>query len=267
MLYCAFVSQAAAGASGSVQSVDRAIAILELLADEGEMQVSEVAEALSIHKSTASRLLSTLERRGLVDQPLARGSYRLGYALLHLSTAVTANFDLTREAKPICQQLCDEVQETVNVAVRHGNKVVNIDQIIASASVVVHVNWIGKRNPLHATSPGKVLLAYLPQEELEDMLDFPLQSFTDNTIVERRRLTQELAEVRRQGYSRTVEELELGLNAVGAPIWGFDGEVIAALSVTGPAYRLTVERMPEVAARAVAAAGEISQRLGFPGAQ
>ena len=246
----------------AVQSVDRALTILEVLAERGWSSVTDVAEHLDIHKSTASRLLATLAQRGFVEQETARGRYRLGFGVVHLASAVTTELDLARLAQPICEGLSQQTQETVNVAVLEGNEVVNIAQVIGSSSVV-SVNWLGKRNALHCTSTGKVLLAFLPDITQSQLLAGPLEPLTQHTLTDAERLQRQLRTVREVGYAVTEEELELGLNAVAAPVRDFGGHVVAALSVAGPSYRMTKGRLPEVAKQAQAAAHDLSVQLGF----
>ncbi|MEU7743787.1 IclR family transcriptional regulator [Nonomuraea sp. NPDC052129] len=239
----------------SVQSVDRAIAILEILAREGATRVTDLAVQLDVHKSTAFRLLAALEQGGLVEQSGDRGRYRLGFGVVRLAGAATAQLDLSKESRPVCLRLAETVGETVNIAVPQDGDAVNISQVRGPAAISGH-NWVGQRTPSHATSSGKVLLAFgalrLPAEPAR---------YTPSTLTEAGRLG--LAEIRERGWATTVEELEVGLNAVAAPIRGSDGSVVAAVSVSGPSYRLTPERLPEVGALLAEGAREISQRIGY----
>ncbi|MEU7828107.1 IclR family transcriptional regulator [Nonomuraea sp. NPDC049129] len=239
----------------SVQSVDRAIAILEILAREGATRVTDLAVQLDVHKSTAFRLLAALEQGGLVEQSGDRGRYRLGFGVVRLAGAATAQLDISKESRPVCLRLAEAVGETVNIAVPQDGDAVNISQVRGPAAISGH-NWVGQRTPSHATSSGKVLLAFgalrLPAEPAR---------YTPSTLTEAGRLG--LAEIRERGWATTVEELEVGLNAVAAPIRGSDGSVVAAVSVSGPSYRLTPERLPEVGALLAEGAREISQRIGY----
>lgn len=247
-----------------VQSVDRAIGVLEILARSGPATVSEIAGELGVHRSTAFRLLAVLEGRGLVDQLEDRGRYQLGFGIIRLAGATTARLDLVRESRPVCERLAAELGETVNVAILDADAAVNVDQVRGPASVTSY-NWVGQRTPLHATSSGKVLLAHQPAARQAQLLDAPLERFTPNTLTDPAPLRAQLAEAVERGYAFTVEELELGLNAVAAPIRLYDGSVVGAVSASGPSYRLTPERVPEAAAAVVRAAAEISDRLGYPG--
>jgi IclR family acetate operon transcriptional repressor len=245
-----------------VQSVDRAVSILEILAQRGDAGVTEVAAELGVHKSTAFRLLTALENRDLVEQVSERGRYRLGFGLVRLAGATTAGLDVVRQSQPVCEQLAAELEETVNIAVADGESCINISQVRGTAAITSH-NWIGQRTPLHATSSGKVLLAHQPPEQVDALLRATLSTFTPNTITDPDRLKDELGDVRRRGYGFTVEEYEVGLNAVAAPLRSADGTVVAAVSVSGPSYRLTPERIDQVADQMVAAAADISARLGY----
>ena len=147
-------------------------------------------------------------------------------------------------------------------AVLDGNRVVNIDQI-APPHLVVNVNWVGKRTPLHCTSNGKVLLACLPNLKRARLLRGRLERLTPNTIVDKELLQAQLLEAEARGYAYTAEELEVGLNAVAAPVRDSGGGAIAAVSVSGPAYRFTRGRIPEVGGLARKAGADIARRMGF----
>jgi len=152
-----------------VQSLDRALEILKLLGSEPEMRVTDLARQLEVHKSTVFRLLSTLQEHGLVEQNPSTEKYRLGYGLVRLAGSVVSELDLARVARPVLEELALRSGETVNLAILQGSQVVNIDQI-AAPNLVVNVNWVGKQTPLHATSNGKVLLAFLPEDERQRLL-------------------------------------------------------------------------------------------------
>ena len=187
-----------------VQSVDRALRILEILARSGESGVTEVAAALEVHKSTAFRLVATLEQHGLVEQVEGRGKYRLGVGLLRLAGATSARLDVVQEARPLCKQLAASTGETVNLATLSGHSALYLDQVASSSALQPH-NWVGQHIPLHATSNGKVLLAWLPEAELDELLG-RLPAFTGATITTKPRFKRALAVVRDQGYAVAVDE-------------------------------------------------------------
>ncbi|MFE0134814.1 IclR family transcriptional regulator [Streptomyces sp. NPDC059037] len=249
-------------APGSVQSVDRAVSVLEILARLGEAGVTEIADELGVHKSTAFRLLGVLENRGLVGQAKDRGKYFLGAGVLRLAGAAAVRLDISQEGGPVCRELADELGETVNIAILDDDAAVNIMQARGPASVTAQ-NWLGRRTPLHATSSGKVLLAHLPTTLREGLVARTLPRLTEHTVTGTVALRGELEAVVEQGYAIAVEELEVGLAAVAAPVRAHDGKVIGALSASGPVYRLTDERLTELAKRTVVAAVELSRRMGY----
>ena len=252
-------------AGGGVQSVDRALIVLEILARLGEAGVTEIASELDVHKSTASRLLSSLEDRDLVEQLQDRGKYRLGVGILRLANAVSGELDVVQQGRDICERLAADVGETVNVAVRRSRYVVNVDQARGPSAVGTH-NWVGELTPLHATSSGKVLLAAMPSRMRRDLLGAaPLTRFTDRTITSVDELERQLDAVADDEWVLSVGEFEAGLNAVAAPIRDHGGVAIAALSVSGPVYRLDEARMQEIGPKIASSAAAIGRRMGHLG--
>ena len=252
------------GGSGLVQSVDRALTVLGLLARHGELGITEIAADLGVHKSTAFRLVATLEAHDLVEQVSDRGKFRLGVGVLRLAGSTTVRLDLVQESRPVTTRLAASVGETVNITVLSGHEALYLDQVAGGAALALH-NWAGQRIPLHATSNGKVLLAHAAPSMISEVLR-SLRAFTPKTITDPRVLLRELDDVRRRGWALAVDELEEGLTAIAAPIHGADGAVIASVSASGPTFRVTAERTPDVAVQVVRAAREIGQRLGWHGA-
>jgi DNA-binding IclR family transcriptional regulator len=251
--------------SGGVQSVDRAISVLEILSQRHEAGVTEIAAEIAVHKSTAFRLLGALEARGLVEQATDRGKYRLSLGIIRLASGLASRMDVTLQGRPVCHRLAEEIGETVNLAVAQSHYAVNLEQARGPATVTAY-NWVGQLTPLHATSSGKVLLAHLDERRRADLLAVAgLERYTARTVASMEELEAQLDETRRLGYAVTVEELEVGLNAIAAPIRSYDGAVVAAVSASGPAYRFSEERMHEVAPAVVGGAADISHRLGYAG--
>jgi len=258
------MSNSADAGSGAVQSVDRALTILMLLAERGEMGVTEISQGLGVHKSTAFRLVATLERHDIVSQTEDRGKYRLGVGVLRLAGATRVRLDLVQESRPVTTALAAEVGETVNIVVLSGHEALYLDQVAGPSALQMHM-WAGQRVPLHATSNGKVLLAFAANGT--SLLHDPLPRFTDHTISTVNQLDIELDLVRQKGYATAVDELEQGLTAVAAPIYGIDGHVVASVSASGPSFRLPADRLPRVAELVRAAATGISRRLGWHGVE
>jgi IclR family acetate operon transcriptional repressor len=246
--------------------VDRAIAVLKAFSEEEpELGVTELSQRLKLPKSTVYRLLASLQREGVVDQDPETEKYRLGIELVHLAGLVLRQIDVRQVARLYLRSLAEASEETVNLTVlTGGGKVINIDGI-TSPWMVRNVGWVGRAMLPHCISSGKALLAYLPQQRLERILTKALPSFTEKTITDPILLQEELERVRQQGYAMAQEELEVGLSAVAAPIWNHEGEVVAAVSVSGPSFRLSSEKMSELAELTRRTANEISHQLGYVG--
>lgn len=247
--------------TGTVQSVDRAVAILEILARTGDVGVTELAKELGVHKSTAFRLVAALERRDLVEQNTGRGKYRLGPGILRLAGASTSRLDLVQESRVVSRALAQRTGETVNLAVLSDGAALYMDQVAGSSALQPH-NWVGQRIPLHATSNGKVLLSGLESAEVGRQVP-PLQAYTARTITTLTALEHELASVRAQGYATAVDELEIGLTAAAAPVRDVRGDIVASMSVSGPTFRLDADSLPRIAQAVMSAADDVSRRLGW----
>jgi DNA-binding IclR family transcriptional regulator len=160
--------------------------------------------------------------------------------------------------------LTERSRETVHLAVLDGDEVVNVEQL-SGPHMVREASWVGRRTPLYCVANGKALLAFLPMAQVERILAGPLPAITKQTITSPRRLRKELELVRERGYAQALGEIEEGLHGVAAPIRNAAGAVIASVSASGPAYRVTTDRLPELGALVVEAAVQISNRLGFSG--
>jgi DNA-binding IclR family transcriptional regulator len=253
----------ASSASG-VQSVDRALTVLSMLARDGELGVTEIAAQLGVHKSTAFRLVGTLGNHDLVEQTADRGKFRLGVGVLRLAGATRVRLDLVQESRAVAIGLAQTVGETINIVMLSGHEALYLDQVAGPSALQLR-NWVGQRIPLHASSNGKVLLAYAQPERFEEMAQLPLQRFTDRTITDLPRLRAELAAVRERGYATAIDEFEVGLTAVAAPIAGVDGTVVASVSASGPTFRIAPDRLPFLIEQVLGAATQISRRLGWTG--
>jgi DNA-binding IclR family transcriptional regulator len=239
-----------------VQSADKALAILAAF-NEGrrDVGVSELAAEFGMHKSTVSRLLATLENRGLVRREGDR--FLPGFELARLGALAVRGIALVASARETLEALAAEAGETVNLAVRDGDRALNVHQV-QSVHMVGVGDWTGRALPLHATANGKVLLAFGDRG-----LPRVLPAVTQKTITDRDELRAELQRVREAGFAVALEELEFGLHAVAAPVFDCFGDCVAAISVSAPAYRLPERRLPVAGELCVAAANDVSQRLGF----
>lgn len=240
------------------QSVRRAIALLKFFSHERtEWGLSELARAARLNKTTAYRLLRALEAEGMVARSASSGAWRLGNEAVALGALALRSNDLLTAARPELEALVRETGETASLEVLVGDEIVILDGV-EGPSLVGASSEVGTRWPAHATSTGKVLLA------AEDGLRRPrrLRKLTPRTITDLARLERELDRVRQRGWASAVEELEVGYVAVGAPILDHAGRALAAISVGGPAARLTSQRIPRLARRVVDSARSISVRLG-----
>lgn len=248
---------------GGVQSVDRALQILDILAREGDAGVSEIAEEMGVHKSTVSRLVGSLVGRELVRQNSERGKYQLGFGILRLAASMPGRLSVVREASDILESLAAHYKETVNLAVLRSNYAVNVDQAMGPSTLATY-DWVGSLTPLHATSSGKVLLAALPADERDTILrTVGLPARTPRTVTNRAQLETQLLEISRQGYAVVHEEFEIGLTAVAVPIYNHLGNVIAAVSISGPAFRFAPEDDPGLIDGLREAGMSISAKMGF----
>jgi IclR family transcriptional regulator, acetate operon repressor len=247
-----------------LHSVSRALRSLELIAETGELGVTELGRRLGVHKATASRLAATLASHGFVERDPQTDRYRLGFGLIRLAGAAMAGLDLVRTARPIVEDLAERTRETVNLGVLSAGDVIYIDQSTGTRSIV-SVSWVGRRTPVHATAAGKALVAFADPADQERLLSGPLQRCTARTIVDNRVLREQLQAVRERGYAQTFEELEEGLNAIASPIRQADRRAVAAISVSGPAFRVRAVDFARLGRLTTDAATAVSRRLGFSG--
>jgi DNA-binding IclR family transcriptional regulator len=240
------------------QAVDRAAQLLVQVARCREpVTFTELTAASGLAKSTTSRLLTALERAGLVRRDMA-GRFSPGEVFVSYAWRGGAEADLVSVAQPVLAQLGEETGETVNLGVaREGGLVEQIAQV-DSKYLIGGTNWVGMTVPLHCAALGKVLLAFGAAEAPSGRLE----RRTQRTITSRAALATDLAAVRERGFAVTIEELEPGLVAVAAPVFADDSSVVAALSVSAPASRLTARQLPAAAQRCVAAGRSLSALLG-----
>lgn len=247
----------------TIQSVHRAAAILRSFTKtDSELGVTTLSEQLGLHKSTISRLLSTLEQEGFVEQNPDTGKYHLGLALVTLAGIVLEQISLRQIAQPYLNTLAEQTQETVNAVVLIDKECINIEDA-PSPRPIQYIGRIGRRTPLHCTAAGKVLLAYLNSAERDQLLADGLARFTAKTIVDRPTLEQNLAQIRQQGYTITHEEHQEDLSAIAAPIYDHTGRVIAAIAVSGPTYRIGPDDIGQYIDPVLDTARKISIQLGY----
>jgi DNA-binding IclR family transcriptional regulator len=249
--------------SAPVGVVTKVLHILETLHEAPSgLQLKDVAQQTAINKSTAYRFLAHLEREGYVFRD-ATGAYAIGVRLARLASGSSYQTTLRKLSRPILQQLWRTTGETVNLAVMDGREVLYLD-VMESSHTFRLVSQVGMRRPVYCTALGKVMLAYIPEEEHPYFFSgMTFERFTPQTLKSTAQLRKELAAIRQRGYSIDNEEAYLGSRCIGAPIFDSVGKIAAALSVSGPTTRVTKERVPAFAGAAKNAATMISRTLGY----
>ena len=247
----------------NVRAVERALQILECFDDEHpEMGVSEIAQAVDLHKATTHRIMTTLLNFGYLDRAVDGQRYRLGLRLTELGFRAIRRMDMRREALWHMNQLSQKWGEACDLSIFDQGEVFYIEMIPGSYALTIAAA-VGQRLPAHCTASGKQFLAHLPAQELEIVLSRPLIAYTAKTIVSAEHLRQHLALIHQQGYAVDDEEFETGIRAVACPIFNRHGRVIAAMSIPSPASRMTVARVPEIARALAEATQAVSRRLGW----
>lgn len=243
-----------------VQSLERALDILEVLGhSEGELGVSEIGLSVGLANGTVHRLLSTLTQRGYARQVLDNRKYTLGPRAITLASSARGR--LGPLARPFLRELMEVSQESANLAALDRNSVVYIEQAPAPRMVRMFTEP-GNRVSPHASGTGKVLLAYQPPEAVPAILGRgELTRFTSSTITDMGQLREELDRIREQGYAMDSEEIEEGVRCVAAPVYGAEGKVVAAISISGPAGRLDGARLEKIIPHIKRIADEFSKSL------
>lgn len=249
-----------------VQSLDRAIDILETLAGEKDgCGVTMIGKATGLHKSTVHRLLATLMSRGYIEKDIDNDNYRLGTKILFLASSVLDRMDIRNVSRPYIRELSEDTKEVVHLSILDGDEAVYIDKVESSKGTSVRMHsQIGKRVPLYCTAVGKVLLSKISDTEVKQLLGTKaMVKFMPNTINNMDDFIEELNKVRKLGYAMDNIEHEEGIRCIAAPIFDRRGKVIAAVSLSGPIFYVTEERLPELREKIVKTSNDISYQLGF----
>lgn len=229
---------------------------------EPELSVMELSRRLGLHKSTVSRMLSTLQHEGLMDQNPETGKYRLGLGLVPLAGVALGRLNARAAAQPYLDELVTTTRETINVTVLDGRDCVCIE-LANSPQPIRYMGWIGRRTPLYCTASGKVLLAYMHPVERTAVLPASLPALTAHTLTNHTQLEQSLAQVCQDGYAIVHEEFEEGFSSIAAPLHNHQGKVVAALAISGPTYRLNGGVIGGFVAPLLATTAKISADLGY----
>jgi DNA-binding IclR family transcriptional regulator len=248
---------------GVTRTLDRGLAILEAVAAEGEVSLSDIARATAMSASTAFRLIETLERRGFLARSEETGAYRIGSRAFDVGSAFSGAARMNDVARPVMRRLAEELGEGVALGVREGTQAMYVEQFEAKSAVRMTAR-LGSRMPLHCTAVGKVLVAWLWESRIDEIVGpEPYAQVAEATLTRRADLLRELARVRERGYALDAQEYEADVRCIAAPVRNREGEVVAAVSVSAPAGRLPTAREQVLARPLMLAADEISSRLGW----
>lgn len=249
--------------SSNMSSVENALMILESFTiDQSEKRVTQLSNELGIGKSSVSRLLKTLQSRGYVKKDAETQKYSLGTKILTLYSSLMSEMEVVKEAHPILEELAKETKESVQLAELEGSNVIYMEQIKSSFPIQIFAH-IGRINPIHCTSSGKLLLAYQDIETIENILNGELKTYTTSTITDKLTLKKELLEIRNLGYCYIQNEFIDGIVSIAAPIRDYNKNVIAAVSLVGPIQRINGSKSKMYINKVVAAAKEISIKMGY----
>ncbi len=251
--------------SDGIKSTLKSLRVLELFSPQKrEWSIQEMIEVLGYHKSSIQRIVSTLEGEGFLKRIQSnRGIYRLGPQILFLGGIADMSTDLRSIARPIMAQLVERVRETSYLCILEGNQCLYIEKVESSQPIQI-IHGIGKRNPLHCTGVGKALLSGMAEEEIRKIFSASgLKRFTAHTITSVDSLLHQIEQVRRRGVAHDLEELDLGVKCVAAPIRNQTGRTVAAVSISGPAQRFTADALVRFDKEVKASARAISRELGF----
>jgi IclR family KDG regulon transcriptional repressor len=247
-----------------LKALDKSLAILEILSQENSpLSIAELSERLGIYPSTIHRILDTLRYWGYVEQDSDTQRYQLGLKVLELGMAKLQRMELVEEAAPYLKELREQSNETVHLAVLDEGEVLYLAKEESAQSIRM-VSRVGRRLPGHCTGLGKVLLANLEEEEQEKIIEEKgLPRFTENTITDKKKLREELSKVRQRGFAEDRGEHEKDLRCLAAPVKDHGGKVIAAISISLPAFRMNASKKIKLRETLIRTCEDISKRLGY----
>lgn len=247
-----------------VQSVDRTLTLLEVLSDYSDgLGITEISDLVGLHKSTVHRLISTLIYKGYVVQDKESNKYKITFKLFELGSKKVDKLDLLKISKPYTKMLMESINEVVHLIIREEADIVYIDKVEANNTISMK-SRIGNRAPMYCTATGKAMLAFLPKDEiLKVWHSSKIAKLTENTITDFITFKKELQAIRENGYAIDNEENEIGVKCVGAPIFNMSGDVVAAISVTGPVTRITDDKIDFISKEVIQCTKLISKDMGY----
>lgn len=251
--------------SKSNQSVEKTLQIIEVMARaRGPLRLQEISRQSELPPSTTLRMVNTLVQRGYAFQEADTLRYGLTLQLSRIGSMIGAQYDLREYAHPIMEQLSVACGEACCLAIEQDHEVVYVDLVDGPDNMLRIMQYIGKRAPMHCTGIGKLLLLNRTDDQVRALMEQAgMRRFTDRTITTMEALYQELAQIRARGYSTDDEECEIGARCVAAGVYDYTGRIVGGISVSGPATRLTAERIPQIAELVVHAGRAVSSRMGW----
>lgn len=230
---------------------------------EPEHSLTDLANKTGIHKSTVYRILDTLEGLNWVRREEKSGLYRLGVGIFELGSRAICGLDFYNVSRPYMEELVNLTGQSVHLVVCDNGEALYLNKIEKPGAFITQPSSVGFRLPLHCTAVGKVLMAFMSEKEVDEIIQKKgLPRFTKNTIVDKDELYRVLSEIRRNGYALDDEEVQEGLRCVAAPIKGYTGDVVAAISISGLTSYFKDEKLPELSKVVISTAGKISGELG-----
>lgn len=246
-----------------VKSLERAMLILEHVSSaKNGIGVTELASELQMHKSTVHRVLTTFSKLGYIEQDVHSERYKLGYKLLEVSSKLLNQLDVRQVAMPFLQQLADSTNEVIHLVVLRRGQVVYIEKVEGSETIRMH-SQVGTIAPVHCTGVGKAILAHLPEAQVREIIrQYGMKPHTTRTLATLEDLLGDLELIRERGYSYDLEENEMGITCVAAPIFDYSGSVVASISISAPTLRMQETRLQELAKEVRRTGERISARMG-----
>lgn len=247
-----------------MQSLERFINILESFsAEKPELSLGELVKITGLPKPTVYRIVEAMVKYNILSKDKNTMRYKVGVKLFELGSIYLASMELRDIAFPYLDWLQRQTGESIHLGILDGNEVVSIEGLESAHSLRLKV-WIGKRAPVHCTAIGKAILAFLPLEKQNEIISkVSLQQFTKRTITSKEKLKIELKKIQMEGLAQDLGEHEEGIHCIGAPVFDRKGEVVASISVSGPAVRMTEEKMKKYAPLLFKVASDISKKLGY----
>jgi DNA-binding IclR family transcriptional regulator len=247
--------------SVSIRAVDRALDVLLCFSSHTpELTLTQISELVGINKSTVHRLLATLEGKRFLKRDPKTGAYKPGIRLVQMAFLTMEHNDLRRLAAPYLHNLCEQHHENVNLSILEDTDVFYVDVIESSQRIKLAASP-GERLPAIRTASGKAILAFVPEETVKNILERGMPRDIQNTILSQEAFYKDMHEVRERGFATSEQEFEEGINAVAAPILSSKSKPVASVSIAGPAYRLTRDRMIKIGPEIMAAANNIAQEV------